>query len=330
MKPWWDARREAARRATVEYWWPALENGPGHARQQAARAIVDLGPAAVVKTLGHVANDSGKGEQFSFAPDVLEALAAVGPDAVAGLSEGLASPEVNVRAAAAGVLRQMGHSGRAARDSLVRALDDENVWVRCAAMDALGSLGADGGSGGGPPAQPAAGMKRLAELAASRDSTEQRHAIDALAHIGPAASDALPALETIASESGDPIVRSRAARAVKQIDVQRLAAKARRESGRPLKELLQAVLGEDQREAIGAAKKLGDMSMAATPASAGLAAMLHRDEPARWAAAATALGKIGMGATDFVPSLETAAGDDDPSVRAAAAKALEEINGKPK
>jgi HEAT repeat protein len=97
-----------------------------------------------------------------------------------------------------------------------------------------------------------------------------------------------------------------------------------------LKELLQAVLGEDVREAIAAARKLGEMGLAATPASAGLAAMLHRDEPARRAAAATALGKIGMGATDFVPSLETAAGDDDPTVRAAAAKALEEINGKPK
>ena len=158
VKPWWDAYREAARRATVEYWWPPLENGPDHARQEAARTIVDLGPAAVVKTLEHVSDDPGKGEQFLFVAAAVQALAAVGPDAAAGLSEGLGSPEAKVRAAAADVLRQMGRAGRAARDGLVRALDDDNLWVRCAAIDALGSLGPEG----------AAGAKRLAGLAESR------------------------------------------------------------------------------------------------------------------------------------------------------------------
>lgn len=317
VKPWWDARREKAQRATVEYWWPPLENGPEHARQEAARAIVDLGSAAVVKTLDHF---SSVGDQLFLNRGAIVALAAVGPDAVAGLSEGLVSPKTNVRAAAAEVLRQMGRAGRSARDALVRALDDDNVWVRGSAIDALGSLGPDGA--------PAA--NRLAELAESRSSGKQLDAIDALAHIGPAARDALPALEAIAVAGADPIMRARAARAMQQIDVERLAGKARREAARPLKELLQAVLGEDEPAALVAAKKLGDMGLAAAPAAAGLAVMLHRDEPARRAAAATALGKIGMGASDFVPTLETAAGDDDPAVRAAAAKALEGINGKPK
>jgi HEAT repeat protein/uncharacterized Zn finger protein (UPF0148 family) len=320
IKPWWDARREAARLATVEYWWPQLENGPDDARQEAARRIVALGPHAVVKTLEHVSQVPGKEEQFSFVMAAIYALAEVGPDVAAGLSEGLRSPEPRVRAAAARVVQQMGRAGRATRDDLLRALNDDSRWVRYSAIDALGRLGGEAG--------PAA--RRLAELTASPDALEQRHAIDALAHIGPAAADALPQLEAVASKDPDAMVRGLAALAARQIDVQRLAAKARRDSRRPLNELIQSLLGDDPREAIAAAEKLGAMGLSAGPASAGLAAMLHSDDPARRAAAATALGKIGLGASDFVPSLETAAGDDDPTVRAAAGKALEGINGKPR
>ncbi len=320
VKPWWDARREADRRATAEYWWPALDNGPPSERQAAVREIVGLGPAAVVETLEHISNDAATEDRFRFVNASVHALAAEGPDISAGLAEGLKAPQAKVRAAAAAVLQQMRRAGRGNRDDLLRALGDDDRRVRFAAMDALGSLGDDGG--------PAAG--KLAELAASHDSVAQRHAIDALAHIGPAALEALPAVEKIASEDPDAMIRGRAALAAKQIDVQRLAGKARRESGRPLKELLQSVLGEDRKEALAAAKKLGKMGMAATPAAAGLAAMLHRDDPALRAAAAAALGEIGLGAADFAPTLETAIGDDDAAVRAAAAKALEAVNDRPK
>jgi HEAT repeat protein len=320
IRPWIDARRTAAQRATVEYWLPRLEHGSEEARLEAAGAIVALGPPAVVKTLEQISRDAGLGERYLFVPAAANALAAVGPDAAAGLREGLKSPEPRVRAVAAEIALEMGRASHVLRDELIAALDDEDRWVRYNAIDALGSQGGD--------ASPAA--KRLIDLAKSLDSSAQRHAIDALAHIGPAARDVLPALETIETDDRDPLIRTRAALAAKQIDVQRLAAKARRKAGQPLKELLQAVLGEDPREAIAAAVKLGAMGIKAEPAAAGLATMLHRVDPARRAAAATALGKIGLGAIDFVPTLETAAGDDDPNVRAAAANALESINGKPK
>ncbi len=284
------------------------------------RAIVGLGPSAVVKTLDHISRDPGNGEDFQFVLAAVRGLAEVGQDDAAGLGEGLRSPEPKVRAAAAAVIQAMGRAGCATRDELVTALDDENRWVRFDAIDALGSLGNDS----------APATAQLAKLAASHDFTSQRHAIDALGRIGPAARDALPTLETVGAKDIDPMIRSRAKLAAKQIDVRQLAGKARREARGPLKPLLQAVLSEDAPAAIAAAEKLGDMGLAAEPAAVGLAAMLHDDDPVRRAAAATALGKIGLGATEFVPTLESAATDDDPRVRAAAIGALEMINGKPK
>ena len=320
IRPWLDARRAAAERATVEFWWPKLDAGADDTRREAARAIVDLGPAAVVKTLGHISDDPGNGEDFQFVLPAVHGLADVGPDAAAGLVDGLRSSEPKVRAAAAAVIQEMGRAGRATRDDLIAALEDDNRWVRFNVMDAVGRLGSDG----------APATERLAKLASSHDFTSQRHAIDALGHIGPAARDALPALETVAAEDIDPMIRSRAKLATKQIDVRRLAGKARRAASGPLKPLLQAVLSEDGPTAIAAAEKLGEMGLAAEPAAVGLAAMLHDDDPVRRAAAATALGKIGLGATEFVPTLESAATDDDPRVRAAVAEALEKLNGKPK
>jgi HEAT repeat protein len=322
IRPWLDARRTAAERATIEFWWPKLESSTKDARREAARAVVGLGPAAVVKTLDHISKnpDPGNGDTYEFILPAIQALASVGPDAAAGLCEGLRSPEARVRAAAAIVVQAMGHAGGATRDCLITALDDDDHWVRLYATDALGSLGGDA----------ATATNRLAKLAASHDFTTQWHAIDALGHIGPAASDALPTLESVGAQDIDPIVRGRAVVAAKQIDVRRLAGKARREANGPLKPLLQAVLSEDGPAAIAAAEKLGQMGLSAEPAAAGLAVMLHHDDPARRAAAATALGKLELGATDFVPTLESAATDDDPRVRAAVANALETLHVKPK
>jgi HEAT repeat protein len=320
IRPWLDARRAAAERATVEFWWPKLVGGTDKSRGEAARAIVALGPSAVVKTLDHISQDTANGEAFQFVLPAVRCLAAVGPDAVPGLCEGLRSPQPKIRAAAASVVQEMGRPARATRDCLIAALNDEDRRVRFNVIDAVGTLGSDG----------AQATKRLATLASSRDFTSQCHAIDALGHIGPAAREALPTLETVGSDDIDPLIRSRAKLAAKQIDVRRLAAHARREASGPLKPLLQSVLSEDGPAAIAAAEKLGDMGLAAEPAAAGLAAMLNHDDPVRRAAAATALGKIGLGADEFVPTLQTAATDDDPRVRAAAVSSLEMIIGKPK
>ncbi len=198
IKPWLDARRAAAEQRSVEHWLRRLDKGPDDARREAALAIVGLGPSAVVQTLDHISQDPGNGDRFLFLTAAVHALAAVGPDVAPGLYEGLQSSEPKIRAVSAVVVQEMGRPGRATRDALIAALDDENRWVRYEAIDALGSLGSD--------ASPAA--KRLVALAVLPDAFAARHAIDALGHIGPAAADVLPALETIAADNPDGVLRA--------------------------------------------------------------------------------------------------------------------------
>ena len=108
IRPWLAARRTAAQQATVEYWLPRLDNGDDEARQEAARAIVALGPNAVCRTLDHISKDPGDGRPFLFVPGAVRALANVGAEAVPALCEGLRSPEPKVRAMAVKVLAANG------------------------------------------------------------------------------------------------------------------------------------------------------------------------------------------------------------------------------
>ena len=313
IKPRLAARKAAAQQATVEYWLPRLDNGSDESRQEAAQALVGLGPSAVCRTLDHISKDPGNGKSFLSAPAAVRALAGVGAEAVPGLCEGLRSSEPKVRAVAVEVLQQMGAAGRDARDTLLTTLDDPNRWVRYYTIDALGYLGAEGG--------PAA--KRLAELLGSPDPVVRRNAIKALGRIGPAAHDALPALERSAADDPDLVIRSSAALALKQIDVARLALNARREATKDMRERLKPLDGDDTPAAIAAAEALGKLGFEGQPAAPGLALMLHHPDRQRRLAAATALGRLGLAAADFTLTLEAAAKEEDAEVRAAAAKALE-------
>ena len=323
IRPWLAARRAAQQQATVEYWLPRLDNGDDEARQEAARAIVALGPKAVCRTLDHISKDPGSGQQFWFVPAAVRALANVGEEAVPGLCEGLRWPEPKVRDMAVKVLLQMGAAGRSARDSLRTTLDDENRWVCYDSIDALGYLGAEGG--------PAA--KRLAEFVASADRSPaamfaRRQAIRALGRIGPEARDAAGALEKATAEDPDPTIRSSASLALKQVEVAELAGKARRQASGEMKHRLKALAGDDTPAAIAAAEALGELGFDGQPAAPGLALMLRHADHQRRLAAATALGRLGLANADFIPTLEAAAREEDAKVRAAAAKALG-TNGKP-
>ena len=134
LKPWLAARHEAAERKSVEYWLPRLENGSAEERAEAAKAIVGLGPPAVVTALEKVSHDPENDEDFAFVTDAIHALAAVGPDAVFGLHAALRSPEPRVRAAAANVVQEMGPAGSATCPELLAARDDQNRWVCHAAI----------------------------------------------------------------------------------------------------------------------------------------------------------------------------------------------------
>ncbi len=269
--------------------------------------------------MDHVSKDAGEGQAFPRDPAAVRALAGVGAEALPGLCEGLRSPQAKVRAVAVEVLQQMGAAGRGARDSLLATLDDSNRWVRYATIDTLGYLGGDG--------VPAA--KRLAEFVASPDPFARRHAIDALGRIGPDALNSMTVLEKAAMDDSDLTIRSSASLALKQIDVARLARKARREATGEMKQRLKALDGDDTPAAVAAARALAELpfdgQLAAAP---GLALMLRHADPQRRLAAAITLGRMGLAAADFIPTLEAAAKDEDAEVRAAAAKALEPVGGK--
>ena len=175
--------------------------------------------------------------------------------------------------------------------------------------------------------------KRLAEFVASPDqsppaATARRHAIEALGRIGPEARDAVAALEKAAAEDPDLTIRSSASLALKQIEVARLAAKARRHASGEMQQWLETLDGDDTPAAIAAAEALGNLGFNGQPAAPGLALMLRHADRGRRLAAATALGRLGLAAADFKLTLEAAAKEEDAEVRAAAAKALKLIGGK--
>ena len=83
-------------------------------RLQAARKLVGMGPEAVIAALDRPGSADGAGPSISTA--IAHALAEVGPEAVAALSQALGSPKANVRAGAATVLAEMGaRAGRRRR-----------------------------------------------------------------------------------------------------------------------------------------------------------------------------------------------------------------------
>ncbi len=319
IRPWLDARRAAARQATVEYWLPRLDNGDKETRRKAARAIVALGPNAVCRALDHVSKDPGDGKPFQFVPGAVRALADVGEEAVPALCECLRWQEPKVRAVAVEVLEEMGAAARGARDGLLTALGDPNRWVRYYTIDAIGYLGAEG----------APATECLAVVVAAPDPFARRHAIEALGRIGPEARDAVEVLQKTAADDPDLEIRLSASKALKQIEVERLAHEARREASGEMKRWLRALEDDDTATVIAAAEALGDMGFKGQPAAPGLALMLRHADRQRRLAAATALGRLGLAAADFTLTLEAAARDEDAEVRAAVAKALEPPSRKP-
>ena len=82
-------------------------------------------------------------------------------------------------------------------EDLVGALDDENRWVRCYALEAIGNMGAE--------AAPAVTVviAQLEPHAAHADAFMRRRAIEALASIGPVADKAVSRLKKISEEDPD-------------------------------------------------------------------------------------------------------------------------------
>jgi HEAT repeat protein len=127
-------------------------------------------------------------------------------EAVPALVKALTDPEPQVRDLASIALGSMGSKASDAVPALVRSLNDPVDYVRASAADALGAMGASAGAAVGP-------------LAAKLLTKDQGFVLGSIAYalgdIGPAAKDALPALQQVLMQRR---VESAAAEAILKIE----------------------------------------------------------------------------------------------------------------
>ncbi|HET7295275.1 MAG TPA: HEAT repeat domain-containing protein [Vicinamibacteria bacterium] len=166
-------------------------------------------PPAVVPALLHLAR--GTGERLVPDVELVDALASLGPAAVAPLAEALQDPDSAVRWHAAGALLQLGPAARPATAALRTAMDDDAWVVRNAAGRAL---------------EEAAGeddAPLLVDALADASAETRYHAARALGRLGPFAAPAVPAL-TQSLGDGDWEVRVESARALAAVGPEARAA----------------------------------------------------------------------------------------------------------
>jgi HEAT repeat protein len=146
---------------------------------------------------GPFSTNAGRGQEWRKATEVeliADAIAAIGPDAVPALLEGLKDKEGVVRASCARVLSRIGPDAKAAVPALIRTLREpkEDPLVRECVAEALGSIG--------PAAREAADA--LHELLDDEDDCS-RAAAFALVAVGADAKAAVPELRRALKDVAD-------------------------------------------------------------------------------------------------------------------------------
>lgn len=190
--------------------------------------------------------------------------------ALPGLIQGLDDPNVKVRRAALDALETLGPAAAPAVAALVERLSDPDRFVRWAAARTLGKLG---------PIEAAVATPRLAALLDDSDLDLRLSAAEALRRYGPAARTAVPALA-------------------------------------------QALGGSDGEVRVAALRALEGIGPAAAPALPAVAAALNDPRANVRRAAAELLGRLGPPAYPAANSLRFALADGDAAVRRAAGDAL--------
>jgi HEAT repeat protein len=313
---------QASGEKTVEEWIGQLQKGRDQqSRREAAEALLQQGPEAVSAALRAITSVGQDGNTLSINPRAVQAMAESGPAAVDAMVQALASETLDVRVAAAYILREMGSKSKGAVEALARAAGDKNPRVRWYAMDALANAG--------PDAAPA--IETLIPLVSDQERFTRRRAIVALGKIGPKAKAAVPILTKVQQEERDQSIRDAAGTALQLINLAGIAQESIKDASDEVKQLVKRLQDKDEYESVPAAKALGRMGREAVEAVPALAQALQRSEKWVREAAAEALGAMGRDARPYLPALQRAAEDREPEVREAAQKAVEKITGaKPK
>lgn len=271
-EPFWHSR-------PVSHWVGVLQTGDTVARTEAARGLAEI-------ALAHGAE-------------------AVHP-AIPSLREALASPAVELRAAAAAVFEQVGPPAAGVAPALLNLFEhDPDAGVRAHAGLALMRI---------VPLDPAVVEASARVLGRDADAGVRQAAAAALVQAGAAAEPALPALQRALSD-GDAIVRVFAAAGVGQFG----------QTGAAIPVLLAGLGHEDPAVRVEAAGQLAAVAPAHAAAIAPLTSALgDRDAQVRLAAA-DALGHIGQPARPALQSLWRLIRDEDEGVRESALRAIRRI-----
>ncbi|MGE0707043.1 MAG: HEAT repeat domain-containing protein [Planctomycetota bacterium] len=308
-----------------------LASPDGPKREEAARALAELGPAAAPALPALLT--ACKDKLFKVRAAAASAIGAIGPDARAQAGERLLElaqdPSASVREAAGAALRQVG-AGPAALKRLGAMLADKEWKVRALALDVIAELGADAASlldeierltsqdPSGPVRKAAhRARKKLVEaIDRAKDRGEDPEAkAKAEAMRAEAEAKAKAKAETEAEAApawkGKPVAELRAAlREAKDPAALVAALKPFQEMG-PLGEgaleELQPLLGHEsldvRRAAAGAFACLG---RAGAPAADALIKLLDEQDASTRSAAARALAALGAAAKGAVPKLVAA------------------------
>jgi HEAT repeat protein len=199
----------------------------------------------------------------------------------------------------------MGPRGRGAKPALTAAVKDDNHWVRCYAIEALGNMGAEAASAVGD----------LVPLLDHPEAFTRRRAAEALGRIGPPAKQAVAALTMAHDNDRDQFVRTAAGVALYQVNLQEIAAQSFRQASDELRHEIRKLQTGDEFAAVTAANALAEMGHKASGAVPALALSLRHKNKWIREAAAKALGSMG-------------GPDPEPEVRAAAQKALDQLEPK--
>jgi HEAT repeat protein len=314
----------------------AFADPDGGVVEEAQRSLRRIGPVvAVPELIGALSarNDNVRRHSTEVLRDFGSAAAT--PKAFGALLKVLRDRKPIVQVQAAYALARV--SGSAAVPGLRQALNDPNAAVRAAAAEALGCLGADANGiaadlrqrlvDSNPRVRVCAARAlwlidrdaaaAVPVLAAALREPGSWEAALALGAMGPAASNAVPALV-------ETLKREKVPRPLRETPVSALALG--HIGGASVPALIDTLANAEPRVRTSAALALGFVGAKAFPATKELVALLSdRDGNVR-RAATLSLGAIDPGRKELVPALRVMANDEDVFLSSLASSTLERID----
>lgn len=305
-------------------------------RRDVVEKLGELGPPA--REAVPVLETATQDEDSDVREAASDALARVSPeDAVKTLVKNLKASQWQVRCGAAQMLGEMGPAARDAIPALKAATRDDDPNVQAAALDALVKLA------------PGDAVKPLVPKLNAGEPPERQIAAQMLGAIGPAAREAIPALQK-ATQDNDSNVQAAALEALVKVSpgdaIKPLVLKLYHASESPGREKAAQMLGSmgsAARDAIPALQEAAardsnaDVHAAAQDALVYVKAtrqdavklLVEASNDSSWKMrqkAAQVLGEMGPAAREAIPALQKATGDADSDVQAAALEALVKVS----